>query len=124
MSTIKNDNTNLLKNPLGSAQIQNQFAPAWKVSFNEEAYLTGAFSTSQKDIIKTDLKNAVVSSGSLKEVDTFEERIPQFYVNINYKLYTNEIPLADGGSINELYFDFQLLFLEILYFLNYKSYLL
>ena len=103
--TIKNDNTNLLKNPLGSAQIQSQFAPAWKVSFNEEAYLTGAFSTSQKDIIKTDLKNAVVSSSSLKEVDTFEERIPQFYVNINYKLYTNEIPLADGGSINELYFD-------------------
>jgi len=103
--TITNDNTNLLKNPIGSSQIQNQNAPAWKISFNEEAYLTGAFSTSQKDVIKTDLNNQVVSSGTLKEVNTFEERIPQFYVNVNYKLYTNEILLADGGSITELYFD-------------------
>ena len=103
--TIKNDNTNLLKNPIGTSQIQNEYAPAWKISFNEESYVTGAFSTSQRDIIKTNLNNQIISSGTLREVDTFEERIPQFYVNVNYKLYTNEILLADGGTITELYYD-------------------
>tara|TARA_R100001594_G_scaffold149682_2_gene208220 strand:- start:2014 stop:2856 length:843 start_codon:yes stop_codon:yes gene_type:complete len=103
--TIKNDNSNLLKNPIGSAQIQNQYAPAWKISFNGEKYIPEAFSTSQRDVIKTNLDNNVISSGSLRDVDTFEERIPQFYVNVNYKLYANQIPLANGGTINELYFD-------------------
>lgn len=103
--TIKNDNSNILKNPLGSYQIQNEYAPAWQISFDGETYLTGAFSTSQREIIKTNLSDQIISSGSLRGVETNEERIPQFYVNVNYKLYTNTILKADGGEIKQLYFD-------------------
>ena len=44
-------------------------------------------------------------SHDLRGVETNEERIPQFYVNLNYKLYTNTILKADGGQIRQLYFD-------------------
>ena len=104
-ATIQNDNTNMLKNPLGSYQIQNEYAPAWQISFDEETYITGAFSTSQRDVVKTNINNEVINSGTLRQVNTNEERIPQFYVNVNYKLYTNEILKADGGTIKQLYFD-------------------
>ena len=104
-ATIQNDNTNMLKNPLGSYQIQNEYAPAWQISFDEETYITGAFSTSQRAVVKTNINNEVINSGTLRQVNTNEERIPQFYVNVNYKLYTNEILKADGGTIKQLYFD-------------------
>lgn len=103
--TIKNDNSNMLKNPLGNYQIQNQYAPAWQINFDDETYITGAFSISQRNVVRTSLNNNIINSGTLRGVDTNEERIPQFYVNINYKLYTNSIPKADGGFIKELYFD-------------------
>lgn len=110
--TIKNDNTNLLKNPLGSYQIQNQSAPAWQISFNGAPYLTGSFSTSQKDVVRTTTAGAIVSLGTLKDVNTYEERIPQFYVNVDYKLYQYVYEIVEGpedqettSSITQLYFD-------------------
>jgi len=109
--TIKNDNTNLLKNPLGSYQIQNQNAPAWQIAFNETPYLTGSFSTSQREIVRTTTAGNAVSSGTLKDVDTYEERIPQFYVNVDYKLYQYTYEIVEGenqettSSITQLYFD-------------------
>lgn len=110
--TIKNDNTNLLKNPLGSYQIQNQNAPAWQIAFNEAPYLTGSFSTSQREIVRTTTAGNAVSSGTLKDVDTYEERIPQFYVNVDYKLYQYTYEIVEGpkgqettSSITQLYFD-------------------
>jgi len=103
--TVVNDNTNLLKNPIGSYQVQNEYAPAWQISFNESPYLPSVFSTSQKDIFLTNLENEQTSSGSLKSVNTYEERIPQFNVNVNYKLYRYEEELADGGNRARLYFD-------------------
>lgn len=109
--TIKNDNTNLLKNPLGSYQIQNQNAPAWQIAFNESPYLTGSFSTSQREIVRTTTAGNAVSSGTLKDVNTYEERIPQFYVNVDYKLYRYTYEIVEGenqettSSITQLYFD-------------------
>jgi len=103
--TITNDNTNLLKNPIGSYQIQNEYAPAWQISFNESPYLPDVFSTSQKDIFLTNLNDEQTSSGTLKSVNTFEERIPQFNVNVNYKLYQYTEELANGGNRTRLYFD-------------------
>jgi len=103
--TITNDNTNLLKNPIGSYQIQNEYAPAWQISFNESPYLPDVFSTSQKDIFLTNLNDEETSNGTLKSVNTFEERIPQFNVNVNYKLYQYIEKLANGGNRTRLYFD-------------------
>ena len=103
--TIVNDNTNLLKNPIGSYQVQNQNAPAWQVSFNETPYVTGTFSTTQKQIFLTDIQDVETSSGILESVDTFEERIPQFNVNVNYELYQYDQKLANGNTRRELYFD-------------------
>ena len=103
--TITNDNTNLLKNPIGSYQIQNEYAPAWQISFNESPYLPDVFSTSQKDIFLTNLDDEETSNGTLKSVNTFEERIPQFNVNVNYKLYQYIEELANGGNRTRLYFD-------------------
>ena len=102
---IPNDNSNLLKNPMGSYQILNQNAPAWQVNFEEGEYSTGSFSTTQKDVYKSDLdgKSATVA-GTLKGVNTYEERIPQFNVNVKYRLYQNEIQLIDGVRY-ELYLD-------------------
>ena len=103
--TVANDNTNLLKNPIGSYQIQNEYAPAWQISFNESPYLPDVFSTSQKDIFLTNLDDEETSNGTLKSVNTFEERIPQFNVNVNYKLYQYIEKLANGGNRTRLYFD-------------------
>lgn len=103
--TIKNDNTNLLKNPIGSYQIQNQNAPAWKINFQETEYIPTAFSTSQRDIIRTNTDDLVVSSGTLRGVDTFEERIPQFYVNVNYTLYQYREKRKNAPDVRKLYFD-------------------
>lgn len=103
--TVINDNTNLLKNPIGSYQIQNEYAPAWQISFNESPYLPEVFSTSQRDIFLTNLEDGQTSSGSLKSVNTYEERIPQFNVNVNYKLYQYIEELANGGNRTRLYFD-------------------
>ncbi len=100
--TITNDNTNLLKNPIGSYQIQNEYAPAWQISFNESPYLPDVFSTSQKDIFLTNLNDEQTSSGTLKSVNTFEERIPQFNVNVNYKLYQYTEELAELTAIVSL----------------------
>jgi hypothetical protein len=103
--TVTNDNTNLLKNPIGSYQVQSEYAPAWQISFNESPYLPDVFSTSQRDIFLTNLENEQTSSGSLKSVNTYEERIPQFNVNVNYKLYQYTEELAGGGNRARLYFD-------------------
>jgi len=103
--TVVNDNTNLLKNPIGSYQIQNENAPAWQVTFNETAYLTGTFSTNQGEILLTDLDDQEVTSYPLTSVNTFEERVPQFNLNVNYQLYQYEEKLADGGTRTQLYFD-------------------
>lgn len=104
--TVENDNSNLLKNPIGSYQTQNEYAPAWKISFNESAYLTNIFSTTQKDIHLTNIDDALLlPTGELKGVNTFEERIPQFHVNVNYKLYQHSENLKDGGTRTRLYFD-------------------
>ena len=103
--TIKNDNTNLLKNPIGSYQIQNQNAPAWKINFQETEYVPAAFSTSQRDIVRTDIDDLVISSGTLRNVNTFEERIPQFYVNVNYTLYQYREKRKNAPDVRKLYFD-------------------
>jgi len=103
--TVVNDNTNLLKNPIGSYQIQNENAPAWQATFNETAYLTGTFSTNQGEIFLTDLDDQEVTSYPLTSVNTFEERVPQFNLNVNYQLYQYEEKLADGGTRTQLYFD-------------------
>ena len=103
--TVVNDNTNLLKNPIGSYQIQNENAPAWQATFNETAYLTGTFSTNQGEILLTDLDDQEVTSYPLTSVNTFEERVPQFNLNVNYQLYQYEEKLADGGTRTQLYFD-------------------
>lgn len=103
--TVKNDNTNMLKNPLGSYQVQNEYAPAWNIKFEETGHIPEAFSTSQREIIKTNLSDAVVSSGSLKSVDTFEERIPQFYVNVNYVLHQYVEKRKNAPDVRKLYFD-------------------
>ena len=80
-------------------------APAWQVNFEEGEYSTGSFSTTQKDVYKSDLdgENTTVA-GTLKGVNTYEERIPQFNVNVKYRLYQNEIQLTNGVRY-ELYLD-------------------
>jgi len=104
---VTNDNSNLLKNPMGTYQILNQNAPAWQVDFKETGYLTGSFSTSQRYIYKTDMDGKVVAgeNGTLKGVNTFEERIPQFNVDVKYTLYLSKDKLADGKTRHRLYFD-------------------
>jgi len=96
-----------LKNPLGTYAIGTQNAPAWSIKFNEGRYLTGndAFSISEKNIVLTDINNTVISSGTLAGVETNEERIPQFYVNVKYKLYQLKQKIKGGGVLTNLYFD-------------------
>jgi|TARA_R110002020_G_scaffold273414_2_gene488573 hypothetical protein len=96
-----------LKNPIGSYEIGTQNAPAWSIQFYEGEYLTSAdvFSTSEAEIVTTDMNNVAISSASLNGVNTNEERIPQFYVNVKYKLYQLQQKIKDGGTITNLYFD-------------------
>jgi len=104
--TITNDNSNLLKNPMGTYQVLNQNAPSWNISFKEAGYSTGSFSTTQKDVYESDINgNSPAVAGTLKGVDTYEERIPQFNINIKYRLYLNEIALANDKFKYELYLD-------------------
>ena len=95
----------MLKNPIGTYQIGTQNAPAWQINFEETGYLTGSFSTSERNIIVTDIKNNIVSSSSLNAVNTNEERIPQFYVNVKYKMYQFKQKLKDGSTKTSLYYD-------------------
>jgi len=104
-SPIENDANGLLKNPMGTYQIGTQNAPAWSINFEETGYLTGSFSTSERNVIVTDINNNIISSSSLNAVNTNEERIPQFYVNVKYKLYQFEQKLKNGGVKTSLYFD-------------------
>ena len=55
-----------LKNPIGTYAIGTQNAPAWSIKFNEGQYLTDSdvFSTSEKNIVLTDINNTVESLGS------------------------------------------------------------
>ena len=96
-----------LKNPIGTYAIGTQNAPAWSIKFNEGQYLTDSdvFSTSEKNIVLTDINNTVASSGTLAGVETNEERIPQFYVNVKYKLYQFKQKIKGGGVLTNLYFD-------------------
>tara|TARA_R100001460_G_scaffold45389_2_gene82520 strand:- start:1645 stop:2478 length:834 start_codon:yes stop_codon:yes gene_type:complete len=104
-SLLENDANGLLKNPIGSYQIGTQNAPAWNINFEETGYLTGSFSTSERHVIVTDLRNNIISSSSINGINTNEERIPQFYVNVKYKLYQFEQELKDGGIKTSLYYD-------------------
>ena len=104
-SLLENDANGLLKNPIGSYQIGTQNAPAWNINFEETGYLTGSFSTSERNIIVTDLKDNIISSSSINGINTNEERIPQFYVNVKYKLYQFEQELKDGSVKTSLYYD-------------------
>lgn len=104
-SPIENDANGLLKNPMGTYQIGTQNAPAWSINFEETGYLTGSFSTSERDVIVTDINNNIISSSSLNAVNTNEERIPQFYVNVKYKLYQFQQKLKNGGVLTSLYLD-------------------
>jgi len=96
-----------LKNPIGSYEIGTQNAPAWSIQFYEGEYLPAndIFSTSEAEIITTDMNNVVISSSSLNGVNTNEERIPQFYVNVKYKLYQLQQKIKGGGTLTNLYFD-------------------
>lgn len=96
-----------LKNPIGSYEIGTQNAPAWSIQFYEGEYLPAndIFSTSEAEIITTDINNVVISSSSLNGVNTNEERIPQFYVNVKYKLYQLQQKIKGGGTLTNLYFD-------------------
>ena len=96
-----------LKNPIGSYEIGTQNAPAWSIQFYEGEYLPASdvFSTSEAEIITTDINNIVISSSSLNGVNTNEERIPQFYVNVKYKLYQLQQKIKGGGTLSSLYFD-------------------
>tara|TARA_R110002020_G_scaffold50761_1_gene143451 strand:- start:5818 stop:6675 length:858 start_codon:yes stop_codon:yes gene_type:complete len=96
-----------LKNPIGSYEIGTQNAPAWSIQFYEGEYLPASdvFSTSEAEIITTDINNIVISSSSLNGVNTNEERIPQFYVNVKYKLYQLQQKIKGGGTLSNLYFD-------------------
>ena len=102
---LENDANGLLKNPIGTYQIGNQSAPAWQINFEETGYLTGSFSTSERNIIVTDIKNNIISSSSLNAVNTNEERIPQFYVNVKYNLYQFKQKLKNGGTKTSLFYD-------------------
>ena len=95
------------KNPIGSYEIGTQNAPAWSIQFYEGEYLPAndIFSTSEAEIITTDMNNVVISSSSLNGVNTNEERIPQFYVNVKYKLYQLQQKIKGGGTLTNLYFD-------------------
>ena len=104
-SPIENDANGLLKNPMGTYQIATQNAPAWTINFEETGYLTGSFSTSEREVIVTDINNNAISSSSLNAVNTNEERIPQFYVNVKYKLYQTKQKLKNGGTKTSLYYD-------------------
>ena len=104
-SPLENDANGLLKNPIGTYQIATQNAPAWSINFEENGYLTGIFSTSEREVIVTDINDNVISSSSLNAVNTNEERIPQFYVNVKYKLYQAEQELKNGGTKTSLYYD-------------------
>ena len=104
-SLLENDANGLLKNPIGSYQVGTQNAPAWNINFEETGYLTGSFSTSERHVIVTDLRNNIISSSSINGINTNEERIPQFYVNVKYKLYQFEQELKDGGIKTSLYYD-------------------
>ena len=93
-------------NPMGTYQVLNQNAPAWNISFKEAGYSTGSFSTTQKDVYESDINgNSPAVAGTLKGADTYEERIPQFNINIKYRLYLNEIALANDKFKYELYLD-------------------
>ena len=96
-----------LKNPIGSYEIGTQNAPAWSIQFYEGEYLPASdvFSTSEAEIITNDINNIVISSSSLNGVNTNEERIPQFYVNVKYKLYQLQQKIKGGGTLSSLYFD-------------------
>jgi len=104
-SLLENDANGLLKNPIGSYQIGTQNAPAWNINFEETGYLTGSFSTSERHVIVTDLKDNIISSSSINGINTNEERIPQFYVNVKYKLYQFEQELKNGDIKTSLYYD-------------------
>lgn len=104
--TITNDNSNLLKNPLAAYQVLNQNAPSWKIDFTETGYSTSSFSTTQKDIYGSDVDgNDWAVQATLREVNTYEERIPQFNVNIKYVLYQNTDLLTNQKTRYQLYFD-------------------
>ena len=102
---LENDANGLLKNPIGTYQIGTQNAPAWSINFEETGYLTGSFSTSEREIIVTDISNNIISSSSINAINTNEERIPQFYVNVRYKLYQFQQKLKNGGTKTSLYLD-------------------
>jgi hypothetical protein len=104
-SPLENDANGLLKNPIGTYQIGSQDAPAWNINFEETGYLTGSFSTSEREVIVTNIKGDAISSSSINAINTNEERIPQFYVNVKYKLYQFEQELKNGGTKTSLYFD-------------------
>lgn len=108
-SPLENDANGLLTNPMGSYRVGTQSAPAWSIDFNETGYLTGSniFSTSERSVVTTDINDNFISSASLDGVNTNEERIPQFYVNVRYQLYKFEQKLKDGKTKKSLYSDKQ-----------------
>jgi hypothetical protein len=75
------------------------------LQFYENGYSTASFSTSEREIITTNINGVAISSSSLNGVDTNEERIPQFYVNAKYKLYQFKQKIKDGGTLTSLYYD-------------------
>lgn len=103
--TEQSDSHGLLKNPMGSYAVGSQNAPAWSLQFYESGYSTASFSTSEREIITTNINGVATSSSSLNGVDTNEERIPQFYVNAKYKLYQFKQKIKDGGTLTSLYYD-------------------
>jgi len=92
----------MLHNELGEYDCLSQNAPAWRIFFNDATYDSGSFSKFPNELTLLNKNNVVEGSASLGTINTYEERVPQFNMNVELKYYK-----MDGQDALTLYEDEQ-----------------
>ena len=79
----------MLHNELGEYDCLSQNAPAWRIFFNDATYDSGSFSKFPNELVLLN-KNGVIQATALQleGINTYEERVPQFNINVELKYYS------------------------------------
>lgn len=100
----------MLHNELGTYAAISSSAPAWEIEFKDATYDVPTFSEFPNQVymltsVEGSTDSQLQASCSVQGINTFEERIPQFNMNVDLTYYTNVAKMGDTGQVQELYED-------------------
>jgi hypothetical protein len=98
----KGGDISMLHNELAKYDSLSQAAPAWQILFDDATYDTDSFSKFPNEVVNFDRPKSFSTSATVEGINTYEERIPQFNMNVELKYHS----LDDGTSVS-LYEDEQ-----------------